>query len=72
VLEKGLKMTLQSFAEYRADQALPPCSRLCHIYRYVEPLSGFGPANIKEVCRWHDLVEGVVVKRIWLPLKPRL
>ena len=45
---------------------------MCHIYRNVEPLSGFGPANIEQVCRRNDLVEGVVVNRIRLPLKLRV
>jgi PAS domain S-box-containing protein len=39
------------------------CSRLCHFYGYVEPLSGFGPTNIEQVCRRNNLVEEVVVDR---------
>jgi hypothetical protein len=32
---------------------------VCHIHSDVEPLSGFGPANIEQVCRRNNLVEGV-------------
>src|SRR5690348_8152014 len=42
------------------------------IYSYVEPLSGFGPANVGQLCRRNNLVEGVVVDRVWLSLKFRI
>src|SRR6202011_1325957 len=48
------------------------CSCVCHIYSDVEPLSGFGPANIEQVCRRNNLVEGVVVNRIWLAVQLRV
>src|SRR4029077_15020330 len=48
------------------------CSRVCHIYSDVEPLSGFGPANIEQVSRRNNLVEGVVVNRIWLAVHLRV
>src|ERR1700683_183831 len=47
-------------------------SRVFHIYRNVEPLSGLGPANIEQVWRRNNLVEGVVVNRIRLPVKLRV
>src|SRR5271168_234285 len=47
-------------------------SRMFHINRDVEPLSGFGPANIEQVRRRNNLVEGVVVNRIWLAVKLRV
>src|SRR5258708_948731 len=48
------------------------CSRLRHIDCDVEPLTGFGPANIEQICRRNNLVEGVIVDRIWLALKLRV
>src|SRR5580693_7311387 len=45
---------------------------MCGLYGQVEPLSGFGPANIEQVCRRHNLVEGVVVNRIRLPAEFRV
>src|SRR5271168_5041220 len=38
----------------------------------VEPFSGFGPANIRQVSRRDSLVKGVVVKRIRLPVELRI
>ena len=46
--------------------------RVGHVYSDVEPLSGFGPAHIGQLRGRNDLVEGVVVDRIWLPLKFRV
>src|ERR1700721_347589 len=48
------------------------CSRLCHIYRDVEPLSGFGPANVEQICRRNNLVEGVVVNWFRFPVELRV
>ena len=36
-----------------------------------KPLSRLGPANIWQVCRRHNLNEGVVVNRIRLPVELR-
>src|SRR5580692_588094 len=48
------------------------CSRICNIYCDVEPLSGLGPTNVEQVCRRSNLVEGVVVNRIRLPVELRV
>src|SRR5580658_2569257 len=56
----------------RVKEIGPVCRRACHIYSDVEPLSGFGPANIEQVCRRNNLVEGVVVNRIRLPVELRV
>ena len=45
---------------------------MCHIDCNVEPLSRFGPTNVEQVCGRNDLVEGVIVDGIWLPLKFRV
>ena len=45
---------------------------MCHIYSDVEPLSGFGPANIEQICRRNNLVEGVVVDWFRLPVELRV
>src|SRR5258708_12470352 len=45
------------------------CSRARYIDCDVEPLTGFGPANIEQIRRRNNLVEGVIVDRIWLALK---
>src|ERR1700675_1252055 len=45
---------------------------MCHIHSDVGPLSGFGPTNIRQVFRRNNLVEGVVVHRIWLAVKLRV
>src|ERR1700736_211331 len=42
---------------------------MCHIHSDVEPLSWLGPAYIEQVCGRNNLVEGVVVHRIWLAVK---
>src|SRR5579859_5244017 len=47
-------------------------SRVRHVDRYVEPLSRFGPANIWQVSRRNNLVEGVIVNSIWLPFEFRV
>src|ERR1700693_5274096 len=45
---------------------------MCHIHSDVEPLSGFGPAYVEQVCRRNNLIEWVVVDRICLPLRLRV
>src|SRR6266446_1348426 len=47
-------------------------SRLRDIYRDIEPLAGFGPADIEHVSRRNNLVEGIVVNRGWLAVKLRV
>src|SRR5579863_7765660 len=45
---------------------------MCHINSDVEPLSRFGPANVGQLCGGDNLVEGVVVDRIWLAVELRV
>src|SRR5579864_8763818 len=45
---------------------------MCYIYCDVEPLSGLGPANVGKVGGRNNLVEGVVVNRIRLPVELRV
>src|SRR5579862_4666291 len=47
-------------------------SRLCYVDCDVEPLSRLGPANVHQVSRGNDLVVGIVVDLIRLPVKLRV
>src|ERR1700721_3351882 len=49
----------------------PVCFRGFSIHCDFEPLSGFGPANIEQVCRRNYLVERVFVNRLRLPVEFR-
>jgi hypothetical protein len=46
--------------------------RLCYVDCDVEPLSGLGPADVDQVPRGNDLIEGVVVNLIRLPVNLRV
>jgi hypothetical protein len=45
---------------------------MCHVDGNVEPLSGFGPANIEQICGRNNFVEGIVVNRIRLSVEFRV
>src|SRR5580698_375336 len=47
-------------------------SRVWRVNGYIEPFAGLGPANIGQVSRRNNLVEGVVVNLCGLPFELRI